>query len=142
MTTIALSMMGKRYTFLSKNPNDKVIYSGTIVGFCPLGKTGRYGNGNVTAYNQAVRQADGSVPSDVSNLSMFFVLELDNSNGPYVEYVMAPEWIVEGSFTLLDTSVTVTVAVQDSESADHTGIIEALRDAGYINCTITSVSES
>lgn len=136
--TPTLSMIGQTYAFRSKNSNDEVVYEGVITGFCNSDEAAKYGN--IVSYNNAARNTDATIPSDVSKLSIFFTFRLSNTTGTQTDYVFAPEWIVDGSFTLVDQSVTVTITVLDGQAATHTTILDVLRAAGYQNCAIASIA--
>ena len=136
---ITTSMIGKSFAFRSKNPNDAVVYEGRITSICDADDAGRYGN--MTQYNQACILADSTIPSDINDLSMFFVVKLTNPTTTQNKYAFAPEWIADGSWTSLDVAATVVIEVLDTNT-DHTLIISALASQGYPNASITSVTSA
>ena len=135
--TLSLGMVNQSYTFRSKNANDPTVYTGVITGICAYSEALKYDN--LVALNQACRATDPTIPADVSTIPYFFSFRLSNTTGTQTDYIFAPDWIVDGSFTLIDQTSSVTVLVMDAQTADHTQIVEVLRAAGYTNSRIVSV---
>lgn len=136
---LTLSMRGQSFTFRSKNPNDPIVYSGTIDKFVGPDDAAKYDN--IVAYNKAVCLVDSTVPTDVDDIGTFFIFKLNNSSGSQIYYPFCADWVAEGSWTPLDIVATVLVEVLDTNT-DHSLIISALSSAGYSNATIKSISSS
>lgn len=102
--------IGDEITFRSKNQNDTVLYTGTYQGF--MGYSVIQGMLVPQAYNESVRQVDPSITSDYTKLN-YIILIVDNNADTPTPVVMAAEWIADGSLTVLDQVLQVTVVVDD-----------------------------
>ncbi len=136
MTTVVdITMVGRICTFRTKNTSDATTWQGKIEGIGSSAIAQRLTD--IVAYNAAVRQVDPTVNADPTMLS-YFIITLSNVSNQQ-QYAFSPDWIIDGSFTLIDQLATVQVVVYDSETSDHTGILTALRAAGY-TCYISGVT--
>jgi len=135
-TTISAALLGKTVTFRSKNTLDEILWTGRFEGLVTAVIAQNYAD--LVSYNANVRLADTTVSADVTTLN-FFIITLANTTGPAQKYAFAEEWILSGSFEVIDQQTQVTVIVYDSPNADHGVILTALRAAGY-NCYIASTT--
>lgn len=126
--SIAATEVGQKITFLSKNATDLIVYEGTLEGWVSPTLAQQYSD--IVSYNAAVRLSDTTVSVNVTTLN-FFVISLTNNTGPVQRYAFAVEWIVSGSFAVIDPLTKVNVVVYDSPGADPTSILTVLRAAGY-----------
>ena len=124
---------GSTITFRSKNVNDPTVYLGV------LESVGTYRSIrdrlNPTAYNEAVRQSDPTVSSDITALT-YFLITLSNNQTEETMDVFADEWIAAGSLSVLTLANKVTVVVEDPNQNPQ-AIVSLLANAGYA-CTISS----
>ena len=132
-TSIKNVAEGSVVSFRSKNPNDTVIWQGT------LESIGTYrsirGYTNPTSYNEAVRQNDPTVPSDITSLT-YFLITVDNNAELPIMQVFADEWITPGSLNKVSLGTQVTLQVEDPLNHPQT-ILSLLASAGYA-CKIIS----
>ena len=135
--TITLSMLGGTYAFKSLNPNDSVLYQGTIVDIFTYSKATQYRD--VLAYNQSCRQVDPSIPVDPSAINPYFLIELNNTSGTQSSYSFCSQWIMPGSWQSLNTVSVVMVKVLNPNPTTQ-GILEALASQGYPDATIQSTT--
>jgi hypothetical protein len=124
---------GQVISFRSKNVNDPVFWQGT------LELIGTYraiqDRINPAAYNEAVRQSDPTVPSDLSLLT-YFVITVDNSSTSPTMQVFAQEWITPGSLNVIALGNQVKLLVDDPNNNTQT-ILSLLASAGYF-CKVIS----
>lgn len=118
---------GSTITFRSKKPNDTVAWVGTLESVGTYKSIRAYLN--PAAYNEAVRQVDPSVPSDVTTLTYFLITVDNNANEPTV-MVFASEWISNGSLNVVSLGNKVTIQVDDPNN-NVTSILSLLASAGY-----------
>ena len=118
---------GSTISFRSKNVVDTVIWKGV------LESVGTYrsirGYMNPASYNEAVRQVDPTVPSDVTLLTYFLITVDNDATEPTIQ-AFAQEWIEAGSLTVLDLGSKVTIQVDDPLN-DSQRILSLLASAGY-----------
>jgi len=129
------AMIDTKISFLSKHPNDDVVWTGTVLGLVtyPIAKSYT----DVVSYRGAVLAVDPLIPAvDILN---YFLLRLDDVEGQPI-YAFASEFIVDASLEALDPRVVVTIRVYDLASNIHTDILDVLRANGYRNCNIANVS--
>lgn len=114
-------------TFRSKNPVDTVLWKGTLIG------TGIYeairSIMDPRAYNEAVRQVDNDVPSDVTLLNYFMII-VDNGATTPTTMVFAEEWLEPGSLAVINLANKVKLQVEDPFSNPQQ-ILSILANAGY-----------
>lgn len=126
-TSIDTITPGAVITFRSKNVNDTVVWRGT------LESKGTYRSilpyGDPRAYNEAVRQNDPSVTSDVTLLS-YFLITVDNSGTTPTVQAFAQEWIEDGSLNEITVGNKVKLIVDD-ELSNPQRILSILANAGY-----------
>ena len=124
---------GSVVSFRSKNPNDLVFWKGT------LESIGTYrsiiGLGNPAPYNEAVRQSDPSVSSDLTNLT-YFTITVDNDSSNPTTQVFANEWIQPGSLHQVALGNQITVKIDDPKNNTQ-AILSLLAGAGYA-CKVLS----
>ena len=124
---------GTVITFRSKNANDTVGWRGT------LESIGTYrsiiGHGNPAAYNEAVRQSDSTVPSDLTSLTYFLITVDNDANSPTMQ-LFANEWIEPGSLHQIALGNQVTIKIDDPNNNTQ-AILSLLANAGYA-CKIIS----
>ncbi len=131
MTTVVdITMVGRICTFRTKNTSDATTWQGKIEGIGSSAIAQRVSD--IVAYNAAVRQVDPTVNADPTMLS-YFIITLSNVSNQQ-QYAFSPDWIIDGSFALIDQLATVTITVYDSTTSDHTAILTVLRAAGYTCC--------
>ncbi len=119
---------GKTITFRSKNINDTVLWKGILE--IPVGTYAAIrGYMNPQSYNEAVRQSDASVTSDLSLLN-YFLITVDNGSENPTTQVFAQEWIAAGSLAILNLGNKVQLQVDDPFS-DTLKIVSLLASAGY-----------
>ena len=131
MTTTLVSSItqGTTITFRSKNPNDTTTWIGVLempVGSYKVIKPYL----NPAMYNEAVRQADPTVSSDVTALNYFIITVSNNSSTP-TEQVFAQEWISPGSLNIVTLGNIVKVNVEDPLNNSQ-AILSLLANAGYV----------
>lgn len=118
---------GTLISFRSKNVNDTVLWQGT------LESKGTYRSikhmFNPKAYNEAVRQSDATVPSDISLLH-YFIITVDNSSTEQTTWVHAKEWIQAGSLAVVNLGNKVSLEIQDPLS-NVQRIQSILANSGY-----------
>lgn len=119
---------GSMITFRSKNANDTVLWKGTLE-MCAGTYRAIRSYMNPAAYNEAVRQSDPSVPSDVSLLT-YFLITVDNDADQPTMQVFAQEWIEPGSLAVINLGNKVTLRVDDPHN-DVQQILSLLASAGY-----------
>lgn len=119
--------LGSIITFRSKRADDTVLWRGTLIG------TGIYqairSLMDPQAYNEAVRQVDSDVPSDVTLLN-YFMIVIDNGSEVPNTQVFAEEWIEAGSLTVISLSNKVKIVVEDPFNNTQQ-ILSILANAGY-----------
>jgi hypothetical protein len=125
--------IGKTVAFTSLHPSDGRAFRGIVTGIFSYAHAIRLYD--IVSYHAAIVQAHVEVESDPSKLT-FFSITLDSSG---VEVLMANEYIVPGSYNVVNISSVVMVEVIEPPSADHTKIIDQLKAAGY-TCRIVSVT--
>lgn len=133
MTSVKDIDEGSMITFRSKNPNDTVLWKGTLESVGTYRSVRAYGNPD--AYNKAVRQVDTSVSADLTDLT-FFLITVDNNSTDPVMRVFADEWIESGSLNIIDLGNKVKIQVDDPNSNPQQ-ILSILANAGYA-CKILS----
>lgn len=134
--SIALTQVGKKITFRTKNTTDQTLWEGRLEGLVTAVIAQNFSD--IVSYNAAVRLTDTTVSSDVTTLT-FFLITLDGNGGPVQRYAFAEEWVLPGTFAIIDQQTLVNVVVYDSPTGDHTLILAALRAAGY-TCYIESTT--
>ncbi|MBO7716892.1 MAG: hypothetical protein J6S85_25225 [Methanobrevibacter sp.] len=132
-----ISMLNKQYSFRSLNPNDSILYVGTIVGIFPYQIAQQY-SPDITSYNNACRLVDSSIPSDPSQIEQYFWFQLSETTGTQNKYIFCPQWVAPGSWVSLNTTAVVTIKVYDTQQ-NHNLILNALSSQGYPNAEIVSV---
>lgn len=130
ISTVTDALKGKTVSFLSKRPDDAILYEGIIEG--TVTKNIALGYFDIQSYNEAVVQADTTVPSNLDNLT-FFLITITNTASPTGKETIAfaNEWLKSGTLQLLDQSVQHTVLVYDTIDGDPSKIIQLLIDGGY-----------
>lgn len=128
------AMIGTKVTFTSLNPNDAVVWNGTVLGLVTYAVAKSYGD--MVSYRGAVLQADPTI--DVVEDLHYFIIQLDEVEGQ-PQMVFASEFITPGSLAALNLRETVNIAVSDFAANNHNDILDILRAAGYTSCRITSV---
>lgn len=118
---------GAIISFRTKNPNDTVNWQGTLEAIGTLRAVQTYGN--PAPYNEAVRQSDPSVPSDLSSLT-YFLITVDNDSTSPTLSVFADEWILPGSLNEISLGNQVKLLVDDPKK-DTQAILSLLASAGY-----------
>jgi hypothetical protein len=124
---------GSVITFRSKNPNNTAVLRGT------LESIGTYRS--IRAYmdprseNEAVRQVDSSVSSDVTTL-LYFLVTIDNDATNPTVIAFANEWIEPGSLNVVSLGNQVKILIDDPNN-DVQAILSLLANAGYA-CKIIS----
>lgn len=138
-TLIDSSMIGQTCVFRSKNPNDPTTWQGMIQSVCTSTVAQMIGTlgGDLISYNAAVRQIDPTVNSDITQLE-FVIITLSTPTGTQQSFAFSPSWMIDGSFSLINQAVTVTVNILDLPNNDHTQILVLLRSGGY-RCSIASI---
>lgn len=136
VTSITDALKGQTVSFLSKRPDDPVLYQGIVEGTVTKNIAMAYFD--IQSYNEAVIQADSTVSSDLDDLN-FFLLTITNVTTPTGKQVIAfaNEWLKAGSLQLLNLSVQHTVLVYDTLDGDPSKIVQLLIDGGY-KATIVS----
>jgi hypothetical protein len=129
MTTITINDVtpGSTISFRSKNANDLVSWVGTLLFIGVYQAILPYGN--PAAYNAAVRQADPTVPTDVTTLT-YFLVKVDNGATTPTLQLFAQEWIAPGSLVQTDLGNAVKILVQDP-AVNTQAILSLLASAGY-----------
>ena len=124
---------GTIISFQSKNASDQVQWRGTLEG------RGSYrsivGYGDPRSFNEAVRQSDPTVSSDVTKLN-YFLIAVDNESSNTIIKAFAEEWIEEGSLVVILPGNQVSITVDDPFN-DSQKILSLLASAGYA-ATITN----
>lgn len=119
--------LGTIISFRSKRADDTVLWRGKLIG------TGIYeyirAISNPQPYNEAVRQSDPTVPSDVTLLN-YFIIVIDNDASVPTTQVFAEEWLETGSLTVINLNNKVKVQVEDPFS-NAQAIVSLLASAGY-----------
>ena len=117
---------GTLVSFRSKNVNDTALWTGTLIG------SGSYqlfpDKGDFTPYNEAIRQSDSTVSSDITSLH-YFALMITN-NGVSRQAIFTKEWIAPNSLTVLSQSIVQTVDVSDPYG-DTDRLLNYIRSGGY-----------
>lgn len=118
---------GSLITFRSKDPSDLVDWRGT------LESIGTYRSIrdriNPASRNEAVRQTDQTVPSDVTQLT-YFLITVDNEATQPTMMVFANEWITPGSLHIITLNNQVSIQIDDPNN-DTPKILSILAGAGY-----------
>lgn len=127
LTSIKQVDPGTLISFRSKNANDLVVWQGTLEAVGTYRLIRDYAN--PSAYNEAVRQTDPSVPSDVTLLT-YFLITVDNAANQPIKQIFADEWIQAGSLVQVNLGNFVTLQIQDPFSNVQT-ILSVLANAGY-----------
>lgn len=125
---------GTSISFRSKNANDPTVYEGTLE-IAKATYTAIRAWMSPAAYNEAVRQTDATVSSDITTLHYFLITILNDATQP-VQAAFAQEWIADGSLSILNLGNQVTVLVDDPQSNSQ-AIVSLLASAGYA-CRIVS----
>lgn len=119
--------LGTIISFRSKRADDTVLWRGKLIG------TGIYeyirAISNPQPYNEAVRQSDPTVPSDVTLLN-YFIIVIDNDASVPTTQVFAEEWLETGSLTVINLNNKVKVQVEDPFN-NAQAIVSLLASAGY-----------
>ena len=125
--------IGAIITFRSKRADDTVVWRGT------LESVGSYrsirSHMDPASYNEAVRQTDPLVSSDVTTLK-YFLITVDNSATNPTTLVFAEEWIEAGSLNVLTLGTKIKILVDDPNNNPQT-ILSLLANQGYA-CKIIS----
>ena len=132
---VTVTNLTQSVVFQSKNTTDVVEYSGVISGIVTYQEALQYFD--VNSYNAAVQQADPTVGA--ASLNNYFLIKINNGSGQIATYAFANEWISVGSFSVVDNTVIVNIAVYDAPANDHNQIITLLQANGF-RAVITSVS--
>ena len=119
--------VGSIVTFRSKNANDTVVWKGTLeaIGNIRMARAYR----DPRAYNEAVRQSDSGVPSDITLLT-YFLITVDNDATVPTAQIFADEWITSGSLAVVTAGNKVTIEVSDPLNSPNQ-ILSLLASAGY-----------
>jgi hypothetical protein len=126
--------IGDKIRFRSKNLSDETVWVGTLL------SRGSYRGykaflSNPIPYNNAVRQVDATVTSDVTELT-YFMVEIDNGAENPVTRIFANEWITAGSLSVITEGVSKTIKV-DIPDGNIENVVALLASAGYL-CKIIS----
>lgn len=117
---------GTLVSFRSKNVNDTTLWTGTLIG------SGSYqlfpDKGDFKPYNEAIRQSDNTVSSDITSLH-YFALLITN-NGVSRQAIFTKEWIADNSLKVLTQSIVQTVSVSDPYG-DTNRLLNYIRTGGY-----------
>lgn len=124
---------GSLISFRSKNANDLVVWQGTLEAIGTYRLIRDYGDPR--PYNEAVRQTDSAVPSDVTLLT-YFLITVDNAANQPVKQIFADEWIQSGSLVQVNLGNYVTLRVQDPFNNTQ-NILSILANAGYSSKVIS-----
>lgn len=124
---------GTVITFRSKNPNNLVVYKGTLESIGTYRSIRSYMDPR--SENEAVRQVDSSVSSDVTTL-LYFLITVDNDATNPTTVVFANEWITPGSLNVVSLGNQVKLLIDDPNN-DTQAILALLANAGYA-CKVIS----
>ena len=127
LTSINDVTPGASISFRSKNPNDLVVWTGTLLSVGVYLSIRPYMD--PTSYNEAVRQSDPSVSSDVTTLTYFLIQVDNNASEPDIQ-AFADEWITSGSLVVTTLGKSWTLVVQDPNN-NVNPILSLLANAGY-----------
>ena len=131
LTSIESVPIGTMVTFRSKNANDTVVWQGTLEGIVTYSVARAYLDPR--SYNEAVRQTDNTVSSDVTTLT-YFIITVDNQASSPTTLVFADQWISPGSLAEISLGNQVTLIVTDTKNNPQL-IVSILANLGYA-CTI------
>lgn len=133
LSSIRLATQGAVITFRSKDPNDVTNWIGTLESVGTYRSIRPYGDPR--ARNEAVRQTDPTISSDVTLLTYFLITVENNATQP-TTMLFADEWIEEGSLNevLLGNQVKLVV---DDPLNNTQQILSILANAGYA-CRVIS----
>jgi hypothetical protein len=133
LTSVKEIPEGSLISFKSKKQGDQTVYQGV------LESQGTFRSIksmlNPQPYNEAVRQSDRLVPSDVTLLT-YFVITVDNKSEKETMIAFANEWIAEGSLKQVSLGNKVTLTVDDPSNDPH-AIVSLLASAGYASKIIS-----
>jgi len=118
---------GAMISFRSKNANDTNLWVGTLESVGTYRSIRAYMN--PASYNEAVRQVDATVSSDVTTLT-YFLITVDNDATEPTMQVFADEWIEAGSLTVVNPGNKVTIVVDDPNNNPQ-AILSLLASGGY-----------
>ena len=119
--------IGSMITFRSKRETDTVVWRGVLEG--KVSYLIARGYEDPRSYNEAVRQSEPTIPSDVTLLD-YFLVTLDNSAEVKETKAFAQEWIESGTLAIINPGNKVTILVQDPLSNPNQ-IVSLLASAGY-----------
>jgi hypothetical protein len=127
LVSIKQIIEGSVVSFRSKNASDPTIYQGT------LESIGTYrsirSHRDPRSYNEAVRQSDPLVPSDITALT-YFLITVDNASEKELMVAFADEWIAPGSLNQVSLGSQITVLIEDPKNNPQS-ILSLLASAGY-----------
>ena len=133
LTSIKQATEGSIVSFRSKNPNDLVVWQGTLESIGTYRSIRSYTN--PASYNEAVRQSDPTVSSDITDLT-YFLITVDNQAEQPTMMVFADEWITPGSLNNGSLGNQIIVRIDDPLNNPQT-ILSILANAGYACKIIT-----
>lgn len=134
LTSVKQATQGSVISFRSKNPNDTTVWQGTLESIGTYRSIRSYLNPQ--SYNEAVRQSDPTVSSDVTDLT-YFLITVDNQATQPTTMVFADEWVEPGSLNEVALGNQVTIRVSDPLNNTQT-ILSLLASAGYASKVVTS----
>lgn len=135
-TVVPESATDQTCTFTSINPNDQIVWDGICEGIVTYNVAKKFTD--LVSYNAAVRQVNPAIPSDLT-LHQYVLITLSDAQGNQTQEAFSTYWMTPGSFAIVSQDVSVNVVVYDPATSDHTGILVALRAAGY-KCYISGVT--
>lgn len=124
---------GSTITFRSKNANDTVVWKGTLEAVGTYRMIRSYLN--PASYNEAVRQSDSAVPSDITTLT-YFLITVDNDATVPTMQPFAQEWVAVGSLAIISPGNKVRIEVSDP-TGNTNAILSLLASAGYASKVIS-----
>jgi hypothetical protein len=127
LTSIRQITEGALISFRTKNANDTAVWQGTLESIGTFRSIQSIFNPQ--SYNEAVRQQDASIPSDIKMLT-YFTITVSNKSSTATTMVFADEWIQDGSLHELSLGTKVTLVVDDPKN-DSQAIVSLLSSVGY-----------
>lgn len=128
--------IGDSLVFTSKDYNDNVKYSGTVVAICDY-ETARAFE-DVVAKHQSILLADSTMSSDVSEFRFLIVECYDGVRRPFAfDPVTGKSWFTGDAVEVIEPTDTYIITITGSNSEQASVALRILKQHGY-SCSLSA----
>lgn len=126
-------LTGRTISFQSINPNDEIVWKGTVIGSDMNHKAAGLHGEDIEAYYQSVKRMKPDI-GDIEDLN-FFLIELEKESNPTNISrirVFAKEYITTGSLIVYDIASKKQITIWEITDKALNDIIKEIELRGYV----------